>query len=226
MGLVKLCGMVRQSDIQAGESAGADYLGLVIEFPRSPRSLSLEAARQLIVESSASFVAVVVDPDDDLLLAIMNTIRPASIQLSGGERPTRVRELNTRFPSVQFWKVLHVGVLGTAEDVRMSMDRILQYRDAGVDTVMIDADVKGTPGGTGQRLNWESARQIVATAPVSVILAGGLSPSNIREAISICMPAGVDVSSGTESAPGVKDHKLMAAFTREARQSFADIKRT
>lgn len=198
------------ADIVAATDAGATYVGFVF-FPRSPRAVSVALAAQLAIEVPVGVakVALVVDADNALLDQITNAVPLDMIQLHGHETPERVTEIRARY-GLPVMKV--IGVAEAAD-----LDQIDIY-SAVADQIMVDAKApKGAklPGGNGMAFDWGllKARKYW-TKPW--MLAGGLTPDNVAEAIRLTGVRQVDVSSGVESAPGQKDPARIAAFTAAA----------
>lgn len=207
---VKICGLRSVADIVAATDAGATYVGFVF-FPRSPRAVSVALAAQLAIEVPVGVakVALVVDADNALLDQITNAVPLDMIQLHGHETPERVTEIRARY-GLPVMKV--IGVAEAAD-----LDQIDIY-SAVADQIMVDAKApKGAklPGGNGMAFDWGllKARKYW-TKPW--MLAGGLTPDNVAEAIRLTGVRQVDVSSGVESAPGQKDPARIAAFTAAA----------
>ena len=202
---IKFCGLSRPEDVSAAVAAGAAYVGFVF-FPKSPRCVSVEAARALAVEVPVGVakVALVVDAGDDLLDRITGEVALDMLQLHGAESPERVLELRARH-GLPVMKA--VGVAGESDLAALD----LYGRVA--DQLLVDArPPKGSalPGGNGLSFDW---RLIAGRRwPVPWMLAGGLTPGNVAEAVRVTGARQVDVSSGVESAPGVKDAGLIAAF--------------
>ena len=208
--LIKMCGLSTLDTLDAALDAGADRVGFVF-FPPSPRHLSLDLARELgaRVEGRALKVALSVDADDATLAASIDALGPDMLQLHGKETPERVAEIRRRF-GLSVMKALGVS---EAADLA-AIDR---YAGA-VDRVLLDAKPpKGAtrPGGNAKAFDW----RILAGAAIATpwMLSGGLDPDNVNEAIAITGATAIDVSSGVESAPGVKDRGLIADFIRRAR---------
>ena len=207
---VKICGLSRPEDVAAAARAGAVYGGFVF-FPKSPRNVSVEVARALAVEAPVGLakVALLVDPDDALVDAVTGAVPLDMLQLHGKESPERVREIRSRtgLPGMKA-----VGVAGP-EDLA-AIDVYSQVADQ----LLIDAKApKGAdlPGGNGLSFDWRLlAGRKYWTRPW--MLAGGLTPANVAEAVRLTGARQVDVSSGVESAPGVKDAGLIAAFVAAA----------
>jgi phosphoribosylanthranilate isomerase len=206
---VKICGLRRAADMAAAAASGARYAGLVF-YPRSPRCLTLAEGRDLALAAPPGLakVALTVDAGDAELAAILAEVPVDILQLHGHESPARVAEVRRRF-GLPVMKA--VGIAG-AED----MDALVaQMRVA--DMVLVDAKPPAgaaLPGGNGLAFDW---RLIAGRRwPVPWMLAGGLTPETVAQAIALTGARSVDVSSGVESAPGVKDPARIAAFVAAA----------
>ncbi len=207
---VKFCGLRRPEDVAAAVAAGAAYVGLVF-FPRSPRHLTIAEARDLAlgVPEGIAKVALTVDASDEDLAAILAEVPIDMLQLHGRETTGRVAAVKARF-GLPVMKA--VGVAGP-DDLR-NLDLYGQVADQ----ILVDAKPPkdaALPGGNGLAFDW----RLIARRrwPVPWMLAGGLTPANVAEAIRLTGARQVDVSSGIESAPGVKDAGLMRAFADAAR---------
>ncbi|WP_339645474.1 phosphoribosylanthranilate isomerase [Jannaschia helgolandensis] len=205
----KICGLTRLSDVAAVSEAGAAYMGLVF-FQKSPRNVSFPQARDLALAAPVGLakVALLVNPDDALLDAITETVPLDMIQLHGTETPERVAEVRTRTGL----PVMKAVGLRDAADLPI-LDR---YADVA-DQVLVDAkppEDAGLPGGNGVGFDWRLIAGREWKTPW--MLAGGLTPDNVSEAVRLTGARQVDVSSGVESAPGVKDARLIAAFCTAA----------
>ncbi len=208
---VKFCGLTRPADVDAAAAAGAAYVGFVF-FPKSPRHLALDAARALAlaVPAGVAKVALTVDLDDAGIDAILGTVPVDVLQLHGSETPARVAEVKARtgLPVIKA-----VGLAGPRDLAKL--DSFLKIADQ----ILVDAKApKGAalPGGNGIAFDWE----LIAGRrwPLPWLLAGGLTPGNVAEAVRLTGARQVDVSSGVESAPGVKDPDRMAAFAAALNQ--------
>ncbi|MHA6264476.1 phosphoribosylanthranilate isomerase [Arenibacterium sp. CAU 1754] len=207
---VKFCGLSRPEDIAAAVDAGARYVGFVF-FPKSPRNISLEQAADLArqVPTGICKVALTVDADDAFLDRLLDEVPLDMLQLHGHETPERVAEVKSRYglPVMKAVGVADKGDLPELEKHLKVADQILV--DAKPPK---DADL---PGGNGLAFDW---RLIAGRRwPVPWMLAGGLTPENVATAIQMTGARQVDVSSGVESAPGVKDAAKMRAFIAAAR---------
>jgi len=206
--LVKICGLSTPESLEWALSAGADLVGFV-HFQKSPRHLPVEAAAALArrVDGRAKTVVLTVDAADELLDQIVAAIAPDFVQLHGRESPQRVAEVRKRVGR----PVIKALGIGSAEDVAAA------HAYAGVaDLLLYDAKPPkdaSRPGGLGVTFDWS----LLAAAPTPFLLSGGLDPTNVHDAVRQVRPFGVDVSSGVESAPGVKDEARLRAFVAAAR---------
>jgi phosphoribosylanthranilate isomerase len=210
--LVKICGLSTRETLDAALEAGADMVGFVF-FPPSPRHLSLGAARELAkgVRQRAIKVALTVDADDGVLEGIVEALAPDILQLHGHETPARVSGIKRKFGR-EVMKALPVeraSDLATLPDYATVADRIL-----------FDArPPRGAtrPGGLGAVFDWELLKNLDIELPFMV--SGGLHADNVAQAVRVTGAGGVDVSSGIERAPGVKDAGMIRAFIHAARAS-------
>ncbi|WP_340107945.1 phosphoribosylanthranilate isomerase [Pikeienuella sp. HZG-20] len=206
--IVKICGLRTPGAVAAAASAGARYLGFVL-YPKSPRNVTPAEAGALAAEAPAGLmkVALVVDPDDALIDRVA-ALPIDMIQLHGRESPARVRAVKAR-AGLPVMKAL--GVAEAAD-----LDAVDAY--AGVaDQLLIDAKPPlggGLPGGNGLTFDWRLLAGRRWTTPW--MLAGGLNAGNVAEAARLTGARQVDVSSGVETAPGVKDEALIRAFVAAA----------
>ncbi|WP_297802635.1 phosphoribosylanthranilate isomerase [uncultured Brevundimonas sp.] len=209
---VKICGLTTPETLKAAVDGGAAYVGAVI-FPKSPRHIEPEAAGPLfdIARGRTAIAAVVVNPDDDLLSRIAEHLKPDFIQLHGAETPERAAEVRA---------LTGAGII-KALPIREAadFDAVPAWRDAA-DILLFDAKPPAgadLPGGVGHSFDW----RLIADRSFSAkwFLAGGLDVANIGEALRVTRAPMVDVSSGVESAPGVKDISLIHEFLEAARRS-------
>ena len=207
---VKICGLRDMAMMQAAVDAGASYVGLVF-FPKSPRTVSILQAANVAgaVPVGIAKVALVVDADDALLDAITAQVPLDILQLHGRETPARVSAIRARYglPVMKAVGVADADDLTVVDDYSQVADQILVDAKPPKDAAL--------PGGNGLAFDW---RLIAGRRwPVPWMLAGGLTPDNVAEAIALTGASQVDVSSGVESAPGVKDAALIDAFCRAAK---------
>jgi phosphoribosylanthranilate isomerase len=201
---VKICGITRPEDAQAAARAGADAIGLVF-FAKSPRNVEIEQAASIAnaLPPFVTSVALFVNPQADHVVTVLQRVRPDVLQFHGEESPEFCRSFG-----VPYLKAVRVR---PETDLLQSA---ALYADA--QGLLLDAWSAGAHGGTGERFDWSL---IPADLPKSPILAGGLSPANVRLAIETVKPWAVDVSSGVEAAKGIKDAALIAAFMKEVRNA-------
>lgn len=208
----KICGLTTSEALKAALDGGAAFAGFVF-FPKSPRNIAPDAAARLAgpARGRVRIAAVVVDPDDDLLDAIAQRLQPDLIQLHGRETPARTGEIARRTGAGV------IKALAVAEP--RDLDAAEAYADV-VDFLMFDAKPptgSTLPGGVGASFDWDilAGRRFVKPW----FLAGGLNPSNISEAVRRSGARLADVSSGVETAPGLKDPRLISAFLEAVRSA-------
>jgi phosphoribosylanthranilate isomerase len=210
--IVKICGLSTPDALDAALDAGADMVGFVF-FPPSPRHLSFDAARPLgkRVRGRAQKVALTVDADEEFITAVVEALQPDMLQLHGVESTGRVEALRLIF-GLPVMKALPIAVKG-------DLDRIPPYA-AVADRILFDARAPREatrPGGLGQPFDWHVLENLDPGLPF--MLSGGLDAGNVGEALRITRARAVDVSSGVERAPGVKDVDKIREFIRVARQA-------
>ena len=185
--ILKLCGITRVEDMAAAAGAGADYAGMVL-VPGTPRFVPRGRIAELMAASPCKKVFVVRDMPLDELNVLIAEFRPDVVQLHGRETPDYAKSL----AGAEVWKAFNLNseaVLAEAE----AFPCALVVADSG--------------GGTGRPCRWDLAEKLARKRPI--LLAGGITPENVREAVAQVRPAGIDVSSGVESAPGIKDSQLI-----------------
>ena len=213
---VKICGIRSLDDAQVAAEAGADFIGLVF-VPGRRRRLEIDAARKIVARLRGSLETppkVVGLFADQPLEEVNQTIETCSLdmtQLCGAESLDYCRNTNA-----QVIKVLHIpqGQASSASTQDLS-NRILTFADAG-HMVTLDRLVEGLQGGTGESFDWSIAAELSRQGH-NFLLAGGLSPDNVADAVTVAHPWGVDVSSGVETG-GVKDHRKIRDFIQNARR--------
>lgn len=209
MAKVKICGLNSRGSMQDALSARADLVGLVF-FGPSPRNLSVDAAVPIADDARgrAAIVALTVDADDALVATIMAQVNPDMLQLHGSETPARVAELRERFGK-PVMKAIKVAT-------RVDAETALAYNGIA-DHILFDAKPPqgaDRPGGHGATFDWSLLDGVKARVPF--MLSGGLTSHNVAEAIQATGATVVDVSSGVETAPGVKNAALIRAFIAAA----------
>ncbi len=212
--IVKICGLSTPATLDAALEAGADMVGFVF-FPKSPRHIDWATARALGTRARgrAKIVALSVDADDEALKRIGEALNPDLYQLHGRETPARVGRIS------ELCDRPTMKAIGVA--VREDFSAAGPYEDVA-DFLLIDAKPPKDatlPGGNGRPFDWSLARDFRPRSPW--LLSGGLEPENVGAAIAESGARGVDVSSGVERAPGVKDEGKIRAFVAAARRAFA-----
>jgi len=199
---VKICGITNNEDAHAAVEYGADALGFV--FAKSPRQVTKEHARDIVknLPPFVSPVGVFVDEQIDTLKEICDFCGIQTVQLHGNEQPSYLKEL-------EGYKLIKAFRVKEEEDLKP----LANYKPHAF---LLDSYVKGVMGGTGVSFKWEIARQ--AHKYGTIILSGGLTPENVKEAIQMVKPYAVDVSSGVEASPGKKDKLLMKHFLLNAKE--------
>jgi phosphoribosylanthranilate isomerase len=213
---VKICGIKSEAALDAALEAGADYVGLVF-FARSPRNLDVpeaaKLARRAHERGRARVVALLVDPEDELIDRVVAEVRPDFVQLHGSESPERVAVIRKR-TGVPIIKALSVT---TAEDVARAA--LYLAPGARADLILFDAKApegaRSLPGGNGLTFDWHILEGVATRHPFA--LAGGLRQYNVAEAIRLTGASILDVSSGVEVAPGEKDPELIRRFLHAAK---------
>jgi len=221
---VKICGNTSAADLALAAEAGADFAGLVLDVPASPRSLPTDYAVQVARDAPLPLVAVVMDAPLEAVLRAAEGIRPAAIQLHGSEPEAFVGRLQDRV-GCGIWKVVHMPPAQRgALNLELVLERLRRYAEAGCHAILLDTVVGGrTWGGTGLTSDWQCARDIVSAVELPIMLAGGLNPNNVAAAVAAVRPAGVDAASGLEAAPGRKDPGAVKQFVRRARAAASGL---
>lgn len=213
--LIKICGLSTPETLAAALDAGADMVGFV-RYPKSPRHVTLDLGHRLALQAKgrAQRVVLLVDPGDEEVAQAVEAINPDLIQLHGHETPERVAEIRSmvRRPVMK--------ALGIAEKGDLTA---LETYAGGAEPILLDAKPPRTeealPGGNGVSFDWGLLNGL--DPRLSFMLSGGLNPDNVAEAIRLTRPFAVDVSSGVESGPGLKDPVRIKAFVKAARTAFA-----
>jgi phosphoribosylanthranilate isomerase len=207
MTLVKICGLSAPDTLDAALDAGADFVGLVF-FAKSPRNVTLRQAKTLAARARgrAKIVTLVVDADNALLDAIAGDVQPDLLQAHGAETPERLAEMKKR-TGIAAFKAVRVASVQHVEAAQVYTKSPFILYDA------LPPENAALPGGNGLAFDWS----ILKNAASPFMLAGGLTPVNVAEAIKVTSAAMVDVSSGVESAPGIKDADLIRKFIEAAK---------
>ncbi|HLX68960.1 MAG TPA: phosphoribosylanthranilate isomerase [Verrucomicrobiae bacterium] len=200
--IVKICGITNAADGLAAAEAGADALGFMF-YEKSPRRISIPQAAEVISQLPPFVikVGVFVDASEDLVMRAIGDCGLNLLQFHGNETP----DYCTQF-----------GLMSMKAFRIRDADSLKSLTDYPTDAWLLDAFVADKPGGTGERFNWDLAIE-AKKAGRPIFLAGGLTPSNVAEAVAKVQPYGVDVSSGVEAEPGRKDHAKVRDFIKAAK---------
>jgi phosphoribosylanthranilate isomerase len=204
---VKICGITRLADLQAAVEAGADALGFVFT-PRSRRALDWRAAEPLMREVPAfvSRVGLFMDQEAEEVARVLDRVPLSLLQFHGSESGAYCRQFG-----MPYLKAVAMGAAGAADLDDWARRLKSEYGDAAA--LLLDSHAVGEAGGTGQAFDWDRVPRLGRP----LVLAGGLTPDNVREAVRRVRPWAVDVSSGVEDAPGVKNARKIQLFIREAK---------
>ena len=207
---IKVCGITRLEDALGAMDLEVDALGFIF-YPKSPRFLDLESARALSrrLPVFGLRVGVFVNAEFDEIMEAVKAMSLDTVQLHGSEPPEIAEDL--REEGLRVWKAIRVE----------NKESIKPFEDFPCEAIVLDAFDPKKPGGTGQCFNWEILDEWTPEKPW--ILSGGLTPDNVADAVHRLNPVGVDVASGVESSPGVKDHELMKRFVANARRELVSV---
>ena len=200
---IKVCGINDEISMNTALKFKVDYVGLVF-YPSSPRNISINQSRQLLISrnKTTKIVALTVDPDDNLLFEIKNKVKPDFIQLHGNESPKRCEDIkkNLNIPLIK-----GINVQNKLNLIQLTTD----FEDI-CDILLLDAPSENLPGGNGKKFDWNILKDYKSRN--KWMLAGGLNIENIKKAIDITRAPAIDISSGLEIMKGVKDPKLIENF--------------
>jgi phosphoribosylanthranilate isomerase len=211
---VKICGLMEPEDVKEMCKAGVDMIGVIVDAP-SRRSVTSVRAMKIfaLVPKSVLKVAVIVNKNVDDAVRIVHELNPNYLQTNSSLSATELKEIKD-VTGVKIMAV--VGVPPRVEDPRDIITRAQKISKIA-DFVLIDTEHGGAGGGTGLVHDWNVSRSVRETIDRPLILAGGLNPNNVRAAIELVKPYGVDVASGVESAVGKKDQNLVGKFIQASK---------
>jgi len=200
---VKICGITRCEDAQLAVDAGADAIGLVF-YEKSPRFVNIELAAEIsrVIPAFVSRVALFKDAQQQMIESVLEQVEIDLIQFHGSETADYCEQFNRPY-------IKAIGMKGTEHDADFLITSAGNYQSAKA--ILLDGHAPGEAGGTGESFDWTS----VAAVDKPIVLAGGLTPANVKQAIDLVHPFAVDVSSGVESSPGIKDKDKVAAFMKQ-----------
>jgi phosphoribosylanthranilate isomerase len=207
---IQICGLTRSVDAEYADAAGVEYLGVI--FAGGPRERTPAQARDTLAGRRARKVGVFADQPEDAIAAVAETVGLHVIQLHGAADPARLERVRAA-TGREVWTVVRTADGILADDVADLCDV--------ADALLIDAHVPGQLGGSGVRVPWDRLGESLDALDYHprIVLAGGLTPENVAEAIDLVAPNVVDVSSGVESLAGVKDHARIRAFVAAVRSA-------
>ena len=203
---VKICGLTRAADRDAAIAAGADALGFIVDVPvDTPRAVTVETAAELVDGVPPFVTSVLVTMPDSVqdAVALQRDVGADAIQVHDGLSPEKLGGLRAR---------AETPVIAAVD---VEEPDVVEFASAA-DAVLLDSTDDAGGGGTGETHDWEQSRSYVESLDVPVVLAGGLTPANVGEAVSTVGPFGVDTASGVEASGGIKDHDAVQAFVENA----------
>lgn len=209
---VKICGITRPEDLTIAVAAGADAVGFLVGVPSSPRNLNLEEAYKLLRQVPIFVDSVLVTSPQNIeeLVKLCERLKPTAVQIHGKENLEN-SDIKERIKGTRLIKSIYVKP--------SCLNKEIMENSKNFDAILLDSFTRGRYGGTGKVHDWILSRQIrEAMAPTPIILAGGLNPKNVKEAILTVQPYAVDVASGVELRPGIKDSKKIRAFISNAKE--------
>ena len=210
---VKICGITRLEDALAAVNAGADALGMVFYEP-SPRNIDISKAAEIAkkIPGFVSLVGLVVNAGKERVQQILSEVPLQVVQFHGDEMPDECDAIDHHYI-----KAMRLGTEGSGLSGESLRKEINSFESAA--GVLLDTYRKGTPGGTGEKFDWDLVPQSDEIQGKPIILAGGLTPENVFEAVKTVKPYAVDVSGGVESEPGIKDAARIRAFLESVRDA-------
>lgn len=219
---LKVCGITRMADLRIAARVGASCFGTIVEIPRSPRSVSVQVAAMLGRAAAIPQICVLETDDAAVVAEVASACEPAAIQLHTKAGSDATGALRAELAQdVELWVALglppRTGATGTP--VAQTVQRIGELAEVGVARIVLDTATAAGTGGTGKVSDWAAAAEIVEQSALPILLAGGITPENVAEAIGTVRPQGIDVSSGVEAAPGVKDAQKLAQLAEQFRRA-------
>jgi phosphoribosylanthranilate isomerase len=208
---IKICGITQEEDLITAGILGADAIGIIVGVPTSPRNISITQAQALLARIPPSLASVLVTVPESVteLQQLYQQVQPDAIQIHGDDL-TDISQIRQRIPFSTIIKAINV-TQETASHIRQQTQ--------GYNAVLLDSHQAGQYGGTGQTHDWTLSQRLKHLIhPTCVLLAGGLTPENVQTAIRIVKPYAVDVSTGVESRPGIKDTAKMRAFISKVKK--------
>ena len=208
---IKICGITNFNDLELVSSSGADAIGVIVDIPRSPRNIPREKARKLVRKTPIFTKTVIVIAPDNLeeAVSLCEYIEPDVVQIHSDK--VNIKDLSESTNRIKIIQTLNANKVDDPE-----YPSGLEYSDA----LLLDSLTSGHLGGTGKVHDWRKSKKMVELInPKPLILAGGLNPDNVKKAIEFVKPYAVDVCTGTESRPGIKDPDKVQQFLSNVREA-------
>ena len=222
----KVCGITQLADLHMVQQVGAAFFGCIVNIPRSPRTITPAEATALGRAARIAQVCVIETDSPAEAAEIALACDPHAIQLHSDAGRETLRAIRDTVPDgVEVWLAVGLPPRGEqgADAPEHALDRIRQAAAAGISRIVLDTANRAGTGGTGTVSDWEAAARIVKASPLPVMLAGGITPENVAEALLTVRPRGIDVSSGVEHSPGHKDPARLAHFAIELNRAAAQL---
>jgi len=221
---LKICGITNAADLCLAARVGASFFGTIVEIARSPRSISVQQAAALAETAAIPQVCVMDTESPAAINAVVAVCHPAAVQLhcdadAAAGAVSRIRD--DLADEVGLWIAVGLPPRDAAEGlpIPQAVGRIAELAAAGVARIVLDTRVAAGTGGTGMVSDWSAAAAIGAASPLPIMLAGGITPANVAQAVLTVKPQGIDVSSGVEREPGVKAPHKMAELADQFRKA-------
>lgn len=208
---VKICGIKSTKDLHTAVEAGADAVGFIVDVPQSPRNLNINEAKKIMKTAPVFVETVIVTVPNNLnhLEKIHEELNPKTIQVHGSNQT--YREIRERLPDTRLIGAIRAENHNTIKTATQAVEIL--------DAILLDTHILGKYGGTGKIHDWNLSKQVrEAIHPKPLILAGGLNPENVKKAIQRVKPYAVDVSSGVEARPGIKDPEKVFQFIKNVKE--------
>jgi phosphoribosylanthranilate isomerase len=224
---IKICGITTTEDARIADAAGADFLGVIVNVTSSPRSLTVNEAKEIFSCSKIPVILLTYDMPTDKVAALVSELNPFGVQLAGNETSDDILTLRNSL-NCEIWKSLHIPVTEN-EGLKINdiVNKITAFKEAGSDRIVLDSTVKTgstvQKGGTGRPFDWSLASAITKKARSFLFLAGGINPENVKQAITQVIPDGIDLSSGVEKSVGKKDRHLLKKLITTVRETDASL---
>ena len=209
---IKICGITNKNDLQSAVNAGADAVGFIVGVESSPRNLKPKEAKKLISQVPLFVDSVVVTVPENLekVKELCKILHPNTIRIHGKVGTAKISSIKKRFPNLHLIRAIRAK--------RENAEKKASKTSKCFDAILLDSYIKGKYGGTGVVHDWDLSLKIkMIIDPIPMILAGGLNPENVENAINYVRPYAVDVSSGVEKKPGIKDELKMINFIKRAK---------